>query len=387
LAAQQQVKLVLPMQDQLSDLDLDLDARTLQVDEIACSLRGAREEIDALAKHDIDAINLDFDWIDEAAIDERLDSVLKQCQGAAAESLSECQANILASFETALEGYKIRLEASHDELKMQKLEECTVNLVDGSEKTVLRREMQDLENACQSHERAKCDAEQQAAELRSALEQKEKEFEAVLAAKEQEFKITLASKQKELNSALEKLANHERANAFKQQNLQELQKRREEHNRLIEVQGNIRVFCRLRPMLSSEASDKVAVTVGRSEDEKGLVFVRRPAIRAQTMVQADSEQKGQEDIFAFDESFGEWSSQKEGGSSSHAAISLSNRTALKPVRCTSFFSVSCSSALLVVCSVRVYRPSRRQCIGWLQRVHLCLRANRKRQDFHHGREG
>jgi hypothetical protein len=238
----------------------ELHAQALLVDEIAYSLEGAEAELDGMGEHDLGSLN--FDWIDQDAIDERLDTVLQQCQSAAAESLSDCQANILSSFDTALADYKSRLEASrsHDEHKLRKLEECAHNIVDCSEKTELQKQVQALQEACQSHERARRVAEQRVTELQSTSEVKEKEFDAALAAK-----------QKELNVALDKVATYERANVFKQQHLQELQRRRQEHNRLIEVQGNIRVFCRVRPMQSHEDADKVAVTVGRSEEEKGLV--------------------------------------------------------------------------------------------------------------------
>ena len=162
------------------------------------------------------------------------------------------------------------------------------------------------------------ESQAQASKLRSELEQNDKAYAHELSQREQELRKDLersaneqaaqaegASQEAEkrcrqlaqevaqMKSRLEE-SNKSRA-AAEDRYAKESQLRRELHNRVVELQGNIRVFCRVRPLMPYEKKDAMGADI-TSLPEKGVV----------SLVRDEVEQK-----FEFEQVFGQDSTQTE----------------------------------------------------------------------------
>lgn len=119
----------------------------------------------------------------------------------------------------------------------------------------------------------------QAKELQEATlltEEAELQFET-LQKSLQDMKASLAEK----SSMIEQLKvdiefKNSQRNMFNQQLIEEEVVRRKLHNKMQELKGNIRVFCRIRPPLGSEADDVFSVQVPDNDEEEQEIVLKDP---------------------------------------------------------------------------------------------------------------
>lgn len=129
----------------------------------------------------------------------------------------------------------------------------------------------DYEREIRSLERELTQVQLMCTELTNTLATQTQEFERmslVLASSED----TLATAKTEAFASGRAEVEHEILH-FKNMYLSELTKRREIHNRLLEIQGNIRVFCRVRPIQDIERETELASEAVSFSDDQSLKLV------------------------------------------------------------------------------------------------------------------
>lgn len=145
-------------------------------------------------------------------------------------------AELNAQFQSQLQSLRSTLEQEHEQ-RIQELESQHSEAI----AKVKAAKDQELEKLTQDHERLKAEHEEQLETLRADLE----------AAARADKQAALASLQEVMEEKV-RLA-ESGTSKFKEMFYEESAARRQLHNRLVELQGNIRVFCRVRPVLEAEA--------------------------------------------------------------------------------------------------------------------------------------
>ena len=207
----------------------------------------------------------------------------------------------LSSFRTSAQN---DLDTKLQALETEKAELQQQEAQSAQEINHLKERIKELENKLQTQSDAK-DLEAKCQELEAALARCKDEMEFALEARSQkaltEKELALEELQQSYESKVSGIERERAGFAKLQERLSlEIAKRRQLHNKLVELQGNIRVYCRVRPMLPHEKKTGRGQEALECSSERGEISVMNgPWLR-------------EEDVrFEFDQVFANNSSQNQ----------------------------------------------------------------------------
>ncbi len=246
----------------------------------------------------------------------------------------------------------VSLESQNTQLKSNVVEKETVVIQNSEELKNVRNEKDTLETEVSklkkdlSEMTEKCDDEAKKFKRaigdlefdKSSLERKAKSLEDELSSKLEEIsglkstvsqltsasagieaelkttKLTLEKAQEE-NTRLNKLSSEQAAaiEVYEEKERAFETERRRLHNTIQELKGNIRVFCRVRPLLGEEAADGNAIKHIEFDDadDKSLALTRQPDSPTEHSVAGGLKGKASKYDFQFDKVFGPSTSQPQ----------------------------------------------------------------------------
>ena len=205
------------------------------------------------------------------AVEEATRTAQERADQALAKAVTELRAELEASKEaavsSALEEQEIKLQAEFDDAK-QKLK---VEASKEKQKAVVKLTLQ--------HQKALSEAKAAHESAMNALQTAYDDFR-----EEHEAKIVAARQEAEAQVRLEL---KEEIAETRQRFVMEAEKRRKLHQKIVEMNGNIRVFCRVRPVLAVEekhaasTGNGIVTAVNVDEDLDGSMIVKKDAATRQ----------------------------------------------------------------------------------------------------------
>lgn len=220
----------------------------------------------------------------------------------AKEAARQQEVESIKSSLTTTKAEKIALEKQLEDFKIT----CTAQIKDLEDhRLALKREFRVMERELKTQQGYSKERDDELASLKLALKDAEVQIASVMQTVQKERMEAYAEAQ-QASAAIIRQANEEKSRAIELYT-QEVMARRKLHNRLMELQGNIRVFCRVRPIqpveLKSEQST-LAVSFRDNDHESLDLFVGSEA-------GDKAHQIGQKHAFEFDHVFQPESSQEQ----------------------------------------------------------------------------
>lgn len=277
-----------------------------KLQDYSTSLQGFNSKLQA----DVDRMNTAFEEVSA-------ELAVVQGEGAVAKSQLEQTANILDVSTAKASAVSSQKEAAQNQ--QQQLEQSITAVLDklGSEtarRTDLKAELEILSTACWStgeeYEALKVEMQQLETEVAAqalVLEQVRRELE-VHRARMKLVDDSALERGNSLQAMEERLAESNATAAGLEVTIAEGELcRKQLHNTILEMKGNIRVFCRLRPMNASEQSVGTPVGIPPSESTSD----EEDNVNREIQLQFESKGRKQDHSFKFDRIFAPTSTQQE----------------------------------------------------------------------------
>ncbi|KAG3163780.1 hypothetical protein PI124_g5886 [Phytophthora idaei] len=270
--------------DQLADKDKELEAeraRSVSLEQEIAQLQASQTSAQETLKQDLQ----------------------KQLGASAAEAdarRKELKAMKVSLTSTTAE--KVALGKQLEEYKISST--AQISELEGQQRT-LKREFRAMERELKTQQGLAKERDDELAALKQALESTETKLSSVAQTIQKE-RMEAYTEAQQANAEIVRQANEEKARVAELYT-QEMMARRKLHNRLMELQGNIRVFCRVRPIQPVEMkSEQSALAVFfRDNDHENLdLFVGSEA-------GDKANQIGQKHAFEFDHVFQPDSTQEQ----------------------------------------------------------------------------